>query len=53
MQQFGKVQQNHFYTDHAWLDDDKLVGCTSEGEIFILDNFELKQHIENAFNTDE
>jgi len=48
-----KNQQNHFYLEHAWLDDEKLVGCTAEGELFILENFEQKQHVENAFNSDE
>jgi len=37
------------FTDHAWLDDERLVGTTVEGDTFILDNLELKQTIENPF----
>lgn len=43
MPAFVKISQNHFYTDHAWLEDDKMVGCTAEGELYFLENFELKQ----------
>lgn len=45
------MNQNRDYTDHCWLDDDKLIVGTDSGEIFFVDNFELKQTIENAFNT--
>jgi hypothetical protein len=45
------MNQNRDYTDHCWLDDDKLIVGTESGEIFFVDNFELKQPIENAFNT--
>ena len=47
---FARVLQNHYFTDHCWLEKDKLAACTAEGEIIILENYELKQHIENAFN---
>ena len=49
--QFTKMNQNRDYTDHCWLDDDKLIVGTESGEIFFVDNFELKQPIDNAFNT--
>jgi hypothetical protein len=29
------------------------VGCTAEGELFFLENFELKQSVENAFNAED
>jgi cilia- and flagella-associated protein 57 len=29
------------------------VGCTAEGELYFLENFELKQFVENAFNSDD
>lgn len=40
MAPFGKINQNQIFTDHAWLDDEKLVASTSEGELLILNNFE-------------
>lgn len=44
---------NHIFTDHCWLGDDRLAGCTSEGEIIILEEFNQKQIIENAFMSDD
>jgi WD40 repeat protein len=44
---------NHTFTDHCWLGDDKLAGCTSEGEIIILEEFMQKQIIENAFMSEQ
>ena len=32
---FQKVSQNHNYTDHIWLDDEKMAATTAEGEVFI------------------
>lgn len=26
------------YTDHMWMGDDHLVGCTSTGDLFVIDN---------------
>lgn len=49
--QFAKIPQNHKYTEHLWLDDDKMVATTSEGELFIVEGTEMKQYVENAFNT--
>jgi hypothetical protein len=34
MQIFGKVPQNELITDHAWLEDEKIVGSSADGEIF-------------------
>ena len=50
---FNKVSQNHIFTDHAWLEDDKIVGCTAEGELYFFENNELKQYVDNAFNSEE
>jgi len=44
---------NHIFTDHCWLGDNRLAGCTSEGEIVILEEFHQKQIIENAFMSEE
>ena len=49
--QFQKVPQTLDYTDHAWLDDDRIVAGTQSGELVMLENFEIKQHIDSAFNT--
>lgn len=40
--QFTKTNQARDYTDHCWLDDDKLIVGTEAGEIFFVDNFEEK-----------
>jgi WD40 repeat protein len=40
--QFTKMNQNRNYTDHVWLDDDKLIVGTMMGELFFVDNFETK-----------
>lgn len=50
MPPFVRVLQSHYFTDHCWLENDQLAACTAEGELIILENSELKQHIENAFN---
>jgi len=44
---------NHNITDHCWMDKERLAGCTSEGEIIILEDFQQKQIIENAFMSEE
>ena len=30
-----------------------MVACTAEGELYFLENFELKQHVDNAFLSDD
>jgi|DEB0MinimDraft_12_1074336.scaffolds.fasta_scaffold38410_2 hypothetical protein len=45
------MKQDRQYSDHCWLDDDKLVVGTTMGELIYVDNFEQKQYIENAYNT--
>ncbi len=52
MQPLAKVNQSLIFTDHAWLDEDRLAGATAEGEIYIYENFEFKQKVENAFKSD-
>lgn len=44
---------NHIFTDHCWLSDDRLAATTREGEIIILEEFQQKQIIENAFMGEE
>lgn len=43
------MSQSRPYTDHAWLDDDKIVIGTANGEIIYVDNFDTKQMIDNAY----
>ena len=38
--QFQKIKQDKPYSDHCWLDEDKLVVGTSMGELIYCDNFE-------------
>ena len=40
--QFQRVKQDRNFTDHAWLDDDKIVAGTSHGELILLENYEQK-----------
>jgi hypothetical protein len=49
--QFQRIKQEKNYTDHAWLDYDKLIAGTDTGEMLILDNYEIKQQIDNAFSS--
>jgi hypothetical protein len=53
MQPFQKINQNLIYTEHVWLEDENMVGGTSEGEVFVLHHFEKEQAIENGFQSDE
>ena len=48
--QFQKIKQDRPYTDHCWLEDDKLVVGTQNGELIYVDHFEQKQYIDNAYN---
>jgi hypothetical protein len=41
--QFQRIKQEKNYTDHTWLDYDKIIAGTDTGEMMILDNFEIKQ----------
>ena len=43
------IQEGKNYTDHSWLDDDRLVASTSTGELFILQHLEMKQKVADAF----
>jgi WD40 repeat protein len=43
----------HLFTDHCWLMDDRLAACTAEGEIIILEEYQQKQVIENAFMSED
>lgn len=36
------IQDGKIYTDHCWLDDDRLVSATATGELFILQHLEMK-----------
>ena len=53
MPPLSKVSQNRVYTEHCWLDKNKLIGCSIEGEMFYLEDYQLKKEIENAFNSDD
>ena len=52
MPQFSaKIPQNHNFVDQVWLDEEKQMTTTADGELFIAEGMEMKQYIENAFNT--
>jgi cilia- and flagella-associated protein 57 len=54
-----KLNLNRHWTQHCWLDEKKLIGCTIDGEMYYIENdvqnkmFDIKKEFENAFNTDE
>jgi len=41
------------WTEHMWLGKNQLVGCTFEGELYFIENEEVKEHRENAFMSEE
>lgn len=48
-----RVSQNKVYTEHCWLDKNKLIGATLEGELYYVEDYQLKDEFSNAFNSDE
>lgn len=52
-QQLKRMKENHFFTEHCWLDRHKLVACTKVGEVFYLENYEMLQEIDSAFSADD
>jgi hypothetical protein len=47
----ARIPQNHNFIDQLWLDEEKQMCVTAEGELFVVEGFEMKQYIENAFNS--
>lgn len=47
------VKENNIYTDHIWMVQEMMAATTSEGEIIILEDYEQRQVIDNAFGTSE
>ena len=37
------------FTEHCWLDTNRLIGCTQTGEMYYLEDYLLKRVHENAF----
>ena len=46
-------KETHIYTDHTWLMYERMAATTQEGEIVIVEDFEEKQLIDNAFMTED
>ena len=49
----GKFSLNQEWTQHCFLDKTKMIGCTKDGNMFYIENNELRKEYENAFNSDE
>lgn len=47
------LKDTHVYTDHIWLQYEWMAATTSDGEVIILEDFEQKQIIDNAFGTED
>ena len=39
MPPLSKVSQNRVYTEHCWLDKNKLIGASVEGEMFYIEDY--------------
>ncbi len=37
------------FSDHAWLDEERLLTITDVGEVYIIENNEVRQQITRAF----
>ena len=48
-----RLPQDRIYTEHTWLDDDRLVAGTSLGEMTVMQNLEVKQRIASVWVADE
>ncbi len=46
-------KESNIYTDHCWLQYERMAATTAEGEVIIVEDFEQKQLIDNAFGTEE
>lgn len=47
------MQQNQNFTDHKWIEEDKMVASTIDGDLYIVESNECKQYIENGFMSDD
>lgn len=41
---------NQNFTDHDWLDESYLIIGTDQGTVYIVENYEVQEIFENAFN---
>jgi len=53
MSQLPRMNQNHHYTEHCWLDKNKLISFTMDGEMYFLIDEDVKKLDQNAFNVDD
>ena len=45
--------QKTIFTEHCWLERNRLIGCTQTGEMYYLKDYALHRHHPNAFQSDE
>ncbi|EGR33214.1 WD repeat protein [Ichthyophthirius multifiliis] len=45
------MKENAFITDHVWFDENKIALSNNIGQVFIIQDQEIKQTISNAFDT--
>lgn len=36
-----KLDEPIFFSDHAWTEDDYLIGCSKTGDLFVIEIFEV------------
>lgn len=46
-------KDTHIYTDHIWLQYERMAATTLDGEVVILEDYDQKQVIDNAFGTED
>jgi hypothetical protein len=39
--QSSKIDEPLFFTDHIWTEDDYLIGCTKQGDLFVIEIFDV------------
>jgi hypothetical protein len=49
----NKLNQGFIYTDHVWLEDDKLFTFCKTGEMILYEKFEPKREIDSAFQSED
>ena len=47
------ANQKIIFTEHCWIDRNRLIGCTLTGEMYYFQDNQLNRTHENAFNNEE
>lgn len=50
LNEISQLPMNQNFTDHSWLDESYLIIGTDKGTVYIVENYEVQEIFENAFN---